>query len=122
MMDAKKRDGSLQAKSLQLSAERAFCTGGHGTSPKEQKMQHFPSVGVMIWPHILHSYLTRQKLMGICSVLWKPHFGHRTVEASLIPFITSHHKASIMDGYQRLIDFTENVWLTKECNAHLYTL
>jgi len=41
-------DGKPETNSLQLSAERAFCTGGHGTSPKEQNMQHFPSVGVMM--------------------------------------------------------------------------
>jgi hypothetical protein len=81
-------DENLETDSRQLSVERAFCTGGHGTSPKEQKMQHFPSVGVMMWPHILHSYLTRQKSVGICSLLWNPHFGHRTVDASMIPFVT----------------------------------
>jgi hypothetical protein len=48
MLEAKKEDGNLAANSLQLSAERALCTGGHGTSPKEQNMQHFPSVGDMM--------------------------------------------------------------------------
>jgi hypothetical protein len=47
MLEAKIEDGNLEANSPQLSAERAFCTGGHGTSPKEQNMQHFPLVGIM---------------------------------------------------------------------------
>lgn len=122
MLDAKTEDGNLEANSLQLSAESAFCTEGHGTSPKEQNMQHFPSVGVMMWPHILHSYLIRQKSVGICSLLWNPHSGHRTVDASLIPFVTSPHKATIIKVHHGLIDFSENFWLTRECNVHLYTL
>lgn len=115
-------DGNLETNSTQLSAERASCTGGHGTSPKEQKIQQFPSVGVMMWPHILHSYRIRQKSVGICSLLWNPHLGHRTVDASLITFVTSPHTASITKANHRLIDFSENVWLTREFNAHLYTL
>jgi len=122
MSETKMEDGNLGINSLQLSAEKAFCTGEHGTSPKEQNMQHFPSVGVMMWPHNLHSYLIRQKSVGICSLLLNPHSGHRTVDASLIPFVTSPHKATIIKVHDGLIDFSENVWLTRECNVHLYTL
>lgn len=121
MMDAKKRDGNLQANRLQLSAERAFCTEGHGTSPKEQNMQHFPSVGVMMWPHNLHSYLIRQKSVGIRSLLWNPHSGHLTVDSKMISFVTSPHKASIIKADRGLIDFSEHVWLAREFNVHLCT-
>jgi len=121
-MEAKTEDGNLEINSLQLSAERAFCTGGHGTSPKEQNMQHFPAVGDMMWPHNLHSYLIRQKSEGICSSLRNPHTGHRTVDASLILFATLPHKASTVKVHHGLIDFSENVWLTRECNVHLCTL
>ena len=122
MLEAKIEDGNLEANGLQLSTESAFCTGGRGTSPKEQKMQHLPSDGVMMWPHNLHSYLIRQKSVGICSLLWNPHSGHRTVDASLILVATLPHKASTIKVHHGLIGFSENVWLTKECNVHLCTL
>lgn len=64
------------------------CTGGHGTSPYEQKTQQSPGFGRTVMPQRGQTQRTRQASVGIVSRAVAPHAGQwRSDVVGITPFL-----------------------------------